>query len=105
MGGLRTELETRLTEIEGIEIATWRDTQLVCVFFDGRDFAHFHGDDILDIRLSVKIIREERLSRSVSERIHPNRSQNSRWIGVEFKSASDVEKLVHLVKRACDELM
>ncbi len=101
---LREQLEKRLRALPQVSIATWKDTDLVCVSFANKEFAHFHGVNILDLRLTPKIIREERLSRSVSAQIHPNRSPNSRWIGVEFNSLADVDNLLHLVRRACDEM-
>jgi hypothetical protein len=104
MSELRAKLERRLEDIPGLTVDCWKDTDLVCLFFEGKDFAHFHGDDILDIRLSAKIIRQEGLSRSVSNQIHPGRSQNSRWIGVEIKNENDLRKVVRLVEQACGEL-
>lgn len=104
MTDLRAKLERRLKDIPGLKIELWKDTDLVCLFFEGKDFAHFHGKTVLDIRLSPKIIREEGLSRDVSHQIHPNRSKNSRWIGVELKSEDDVREITHLVERACNEL-
>ncbi len=102
---MRKFLESKLKDIPNIEISHWKDTDLVCIFFNGKDFAHFHSDHILDIRLSQKIIREEQLQRTISQTHHPNRSKNSRWIEVEFYNEDDVHKLVHLVQRACNELM
>ncbi|MEM1163439.1 MAG: luciferase family protein [Pseudomonadota bacterium] len=101
---MKALLKERLEAIDDVHVATWKDTELLCVFYRGRDFAHFHGDDILDIRLSPKIIREAQLTRSVSARIHPNRSRNSRWIGIEFKTEEEVDRLIGLVRRACGEL-
>ncbi len=102
--GLRMVFERRLLELPQVTLKPWKETELICVFFGNKEFAHFHGQTILDLRLSVKIIREEQLSRDVSARIHPNRSQNSRWICFELKSPADVDRLLHLVQRACDEL-
>lgn len=104
MSSPRNKLEHRLSKMSDIAVRPWKDTELICVFYRGKEFAHFHGDAVLDIRLSPKIIRDERLSREVSERIHPNRSKNSRWICVEVESDADIEKLVQLVGRACEEL-
>lgn len=101
----RTLLENRLRALPGITIAPWEGGHLICVFYHDRDFAHFHGDDILDLRLSTKIIREEGLTRAVSERIHPKRSAQSRWIGLTVQSQDDVAQIVHLVQRACAECM
>jgi len=100
---LRQEFERRLLEMPKIAIDTWKDTDLVCVFFGEKEIAHFHGDTILDLRLSAKIIRQERLPRDVSEQIHPKRSENSRWICVAFENHAEIDKLLHLVSLACEE--
>lgn len=104
MSELRAAFEERLTKLEGVTIDVWKDTELVCLFFHGKEFAHFHGENILDIRLSQKSIRQEQLTRSVSNKIYPNRSQNSRWIGYELTHDKDIETLLRLVNLACNEL-
>lgn len=101
----RKALEQKLRALPGIEITRWKETELVCLLYHGREFAHFHGDHVLDIRLSAKIIRQEGLPRTLAETRHPGRSENSRWIEVAFSDDSGVERLVHLVRRACVELM
>ncbi|MEM9635120.1 MAG: luciferase family protein [Pseudomonadota bacterium] len=105
MADLRQDLEQRLSELPNIDVGRWKDTDLVCVFFKGRDFAHFHNNHVLDIRLSQKIIREEQLPRTIASTSHPNRSRNSRWIEVEFLDTDDVDRVIRLVERACHELM
>lgn len=102
---IKETLVKRLSEQPDLEVALWKDTDLSCVFYKGKELAHFHGDDVLDIRLSPKIIREEGLPRAVSADIHPNRSQNSRWIGVQFGNTDDIERVLKLVERACAETM
>lgn len=104
MDVLRLKFEEHLKEIPGLTIELWKDTELVCLFFHGKEFAHFHGARILDLRLSTKIIRQGQLGREVSAQIHPNRSKNSRWICVELQDESDIEKIIGLVELACGEL-
>ena len=70
------------------------------MFFKDKEFAHFHGENILDIRLSQKIIKAEGLSRDVTQVIHPNRSSNSIWIGIKFTNEEEVDHLIHLIKIA-----
>lgn len=104
MNRFREQLEQKLLGLPGLSIAAWKDTELICLFYHGRDFAHFHGEDILDLRLSTKIIRDEQLDRSISAQIHPKRSKSSRWIGIQFTTEADVDKTVDLVKLACSDL-
>lgn len=101
---MKAKLEQRLADLPGVTLDFWKDSDLLCVFFNGKEFAHFHGQDVLDIRLSPKIIRDENLSREMSSQFHPKRSPNSRWICVEFKDEADVETVVRLVGYACNAL-
>lgn len=102
MNPMRTQMESRLKEIEGVDIVTWKDTGFVSVTYNGKEIAHFHGDTTLDLRLSQKIIRAEGLSRDASQEYHPERSLNSLWICVSFNSEAEIEDLMGLVKQACD---
>ena len=61
VSNLREEFEKRLLALPHVSIATWKDTDLVCVSFANKEIAHFHGANILDLRLTPKIIREEQL--------------------------------------------
>ena len=103
MDELRAIMERKLSALPGVTIARWKDTDLICVNCHGKEVGHFHGATVLDLRLSPKIIRQEGLSRDVSARFHPKRSQNSRWICVEFTSSDEVDRVVHLVTLACGE--
>lgn len=96
-------LKQRLLDIDGVTVANWKDTDFVCVNFNGKEVAHFHGDNVLDLRLSQKIIREEHLTRDVSQAIHPERTLKSRWICVALHSQDDIDRILHLVARACSE--
>ena len=104
MNELRSLLEKRLVEKPEVSIDTWKDSDLVCVHFRGKEFAHFQSETVIDIRLTPKIIRDENLNRAVSAQFHPDRSQNSRWICIEFESAADVEKLLGLADLAITAL-
>ena len=97
----RALLEERLRALEGVTVEPWKDGKLICVNYHGKEVGHFHGQDVLDLRLSAKTIREEGLTREVSQEIHPDRALNSRWIGVRLADAADIDAVVRLVKRAC----
>ena len=99
---MRATLETRLKALPDVTVAPWKDTDLVSVAHKGKEVGHFHGDDVIDLRLSPKVIRDEGLSRDISAAIHPDRPKTSRWIGVRFRTEADVTQIVRLVKLACD---
>lgn len=99
----RADLEARLRGLEGVTVAPWKEGHpLICVTYGGKEVGHFHGADVIDLRLSPKIIRAEGLTRDVTQEIHPDRSPNSRWIGVRFASQDDVDRVLRLVQRACE---
>jgi luciferase-like monooxygenase len=61
----------------------------------GREFAHLHADDLLDLRLprSIQVsLRGEPLAHL--------RESSSEWVEFEFHSTLDVERLVTLVHEA-----
>ena len=61
----------------------------------GREFAHLHADDLLDLRLprSIQVsLRGEPLARF--------RKSSSEWVEFEFHSTLDVERLVTLAHEA-----
>lgn len=98
----RADLEERLRALEGVTVAPWKEGHhLICVTFHGKEVGHFHGQDVIDLRLSPKVIRDEGLTRAVSQEIHPDRTLNSRWIGLRFSNPSDVAHVLRLVQRAC----
>lgn len=100
---LRTLFERKLSELDGITVDRWKeDYPLIGVNFHGKEVGHFHGQNVLDLRLSPKVIKEEALTRTVSEECHPKRSPNSRWICIRFENSAEVDRLVHLVKRAIE---
>lgn len=90
-----------ISALPDVTVAKWKDTELLCIFYKDKDFAHFHGQTILDIRLTPKIIKEEGLSRAISAQIHPKRSANSRWIGIPVESETDQALAMALIERAC----
>lgn len=57
MTQLRHALEQQLSSIPGLTINRRKDTHLICLFYNGKELAHFHGEDSQDLRLSPNIIR------------------------------------------------
>ncbi len=105
MAHLRSQLIQRLEKL-GVEDRAWpgRDDGFSSLFYRGKEFAHFHDDSELDIRLTKSIINREGLEHPADSRVHPNRTKNSQWIEVRFAKAADIEKVVHLVKLAIEQI-
>ena len=105
MAQLRNQLVRQLERL-GVEnrVLPGRDDGFSCLVYRGKEFAHFHDDNELDIRLTKGVIRSEGLTHPVDSRVHPNRSRNSPWIEVRFSKPVDLERLVNLVKLAIEQI-
>jgi hypothetical protein len=105
MAHLRSQLVQRLKKL-GVEDRAWpgRNDGFSSLHFDDKEFAHFHDDNELDIRLTKNIINLEGLVHPAGSRVYPNRSKNSQWIEVRFSKPADLERLVHLVKLAIEQI-
>ena len=72
--------------------------------YKGKDIAHFHGFNELDLKLGKTHIRREGLTHNPKSRVHPTRSPNSAWIELPFSQASDLPRIVGLVKLAISQI-
>jgi Family of unknown function (DUF5519) len=102
---LRAELSRRLQDL-GVEERAWpgRDDGFASLLFGGKDFAHFHSDDEIDIRLGKKVMLREGLVHRPDSTVHPGRSKSSPWYELTMRNKSDVDKAVRLVTLALSEL-
>jgi len=102
---LRKRLVERLERL-GVQerVLTGRDDGFSSLLYKGKEFAHFHDDHELDIRLTRHVIKREGLVHPIESRVHPNRSRNSQWIEIRFEKAADLERIVHFVKLALEQI-
>ena len=100
MKALRRQLSARLRAI-GVEESPWpgRDG-FASLSYLGQEFAHFHSDSEIDIRLGKEVILRERLVHPSSSTVHPDRSKNSPWYEMKVTVLADVEKAMRLVELA-----
>ena len=105
MAHLRSQLVRRLKKL-GVEdrALPGREDGFSSLLYGGKEFAHFHDDNELDIRLTRNVINREGLAHPTYSRVHANRSKNSQWIEVRFENAADLERLVRLVKLAIEQI-
>jgi len=105
MATLRRQLVQRL-ETLGVENRTppGRDDGFSGLVYNGKELAHFHNDNELDIRLTKKVIHREGLAHPPHSRVHPNRSKNSPWIEVHLDDGVDLDRLVQLVQLAIEQI-
>src|SRR5262245_10452204 len=105
MNSLRRRLNQRLHEI-GIEERAWpeRDDGFASLFYRGKEFAHFHTDSEIDIRLGKDVIRRERLVHPSDSVVHPGRSKSSPWYEMKISCVSDIDEAVRLIRIAIGAL-
>ena len=104
MDNLKTKLLDELRKIDGVEDSPSPVAGGTALLFHGKEFAHFHNENELDLRLTKKVIKALGMSHPPDSRIHPKRSANSPWIEVRFNNSDDIEKVSKLVRLAVSEL-
>lgn len=102
MPELKRLLLKELLSIPGVTEKKWpnRDDGFSSLIYKNKDFAHFHNDNELDLRLTAKVIKAEGVMRADSSTFHPDRSSNSPWIELRFIKTTDIPEIVHLIKLA-----
>ena len=104
MTQLKTLLLDELRNIEGVEDRPSPVAGGTALFYLGMEFAHFHNDNELDLRLTRSVIHAEGLSRPQASIHHPTRSLSSPWIAVRFKTTKDIAHVARLLKLAVAKL-
>lgn len=101
---LRQAMVAELAGIEGFEARASPVAGGMAFFFRGREFAHFHHDTELDLRLTRPLIRRLGLAHPVDSVQHPTRSPSSPWIELRFATRAEMLRVVDLVKQAIAQL-
>ncbi|HEX5160624.1 MAG TPA: luciferase family protein [Steroidobacteraceae bacterium] len=101
MNALRKSISQRLQEL-GVEERAWpgRDDGFASLVYRGKDFAHFHHDGEIDIRLGKEVIRREKLAHPADSVVHPERAAGSPWYEMKLRTAADVDEAIRLVRLA-----
>ena len=99
MTKFKDSLIKQLEQLPDVTLDFWKDTELLGVNYKGKEVAHFQTDpkNEIDIRLTPKIIKEEKLVVPENAVSHPDRSKNSRWIIQFIDSKEDVKKVFRLI--------
>ncbi len=97
---LKRELLALLAPIEGFAALPSKVAGGTALFFKGKEFAHFHHENEIDLRLTKVVIRQLGLVHPARSSSHPTRSPSSQWIEVRFYSSEDVQHVAALVKKA-----
>jgi hypothetical protein len=100
MDGWKDALLAELEKIEGLEARPSPVAGGTALLYLGREFAHFHDANELDLRLTKKNIQALGLSHPEGSVHHPGRSPNSPWIEIRLRKRSDIARVCGLVKMA-----
>lgn len=100
MAKLRKDLIKKLEGIPGLEDRPSKVAGGSAIFYKGKEIAHFHHDNEIDIRLTRKVIRKEALNHPTDSKIHKHRSPSSEWIEIRFRKTNDLDEVVRLFKMA-----
>ena len=87
-------LSERLLAREGVTRAASKLAKTTAFFAGGREFAHFHGEGEIDIRLPAQHQRDYVTRGPVRPRPH-----RSPWIAVRIESEADVDLAMEMIER------
>lgn len=104
MNTLKQRLLADLSAIAGFESRASKVAGGTALFYRGKEFAHFHHEHEVDLRLTRKVIRSLGLTHPPRSSRHPTRTTSSDWIEVRFTTESEVTSVVELVKVAITQL-
>ena len=100
----KEQLLHQLASLEGLSAEPSPVAGGTALLFRGKEFAHFHNDNELDLRLTRKVITSLGLSHPPGSVHHPTRAASSPWIEIRFSSPGEVKRTVELVKLAVAQL-
>jgi hypothetical protein len=101
MARLRKMLIDELETIPGIDIHFWKpDRDFLVIDYKGKEIAHFHGNNELDVRLSPQIVKDEGLTHAPNRIGHPARKNGGAWLIVRFTREKHLAEMVRLVNMA-----
>jgi len=103
MAALRKQLIQTLETLPGIHVHLWKpDYHLMVVSYRGKEVAHFHGNNELDIRLSKQVVKRDGLTHAPNHVGHPERKNGGRWLMARFTRQSHLEEMMRLIKMAIE---
>ena len=103
MAVLRKKLINKLEKLPGIDVHLWKpDSDFMVIDYNGKEVAHFHGNNELDIRLSREVVKRDGLTHAPNHVGHPSRKNGGRWLIARFTRESHLAEMVRLVKMAIE---
>ena len=96
----KEKLLSLLEDVSGLEHKEWpeRTDGFSTLHFNGKEIAHFHHFNELDLRLGKVLIKQEGLVHYSDSKNHPKRAKSSPYIELRFQNDKDILEVVRLVK-------
>lgn len=104
MPSAKQELLALLRPIAGFTAEPSKVSGGTALFYRGKEFAHFHHDNEIDLRLTRQVIQALGLARPSGSEHHRTRAPSSNWIEVRFHTTEEVRHVAELVKQAIARL-
>ena len=96
---LKEQLIKELKKIKGLEDRPSKVSGGSAIFYNNKEIAHFHHDNEIDVRLTKKVIKLEKLNHPDDSKFH-QRSPTSEWIELRFTRKEHLDEVVRLFKLA-----
>jgi hypothetical protein len=100
LAGLRSDLTGRILALAGVELRKSRFRDAEAFFLGRREFAHFHGEEALDIRLTRSRIRAK--AKELESDPRAALRGGSDWLAFRFASEADADRALELVAEALE---
>ena len=95
------QVREALLSIDGVLESDSIFSDDMAYWVNGKEIAHFHGQDSLELRLTRPVIRELRDQLKAEPHVKL-RNASSDWLIMSFASAADVRFIASLAKRAAE---
>ena len=106
MSNLRRELEQKILALPSVTINTYqgKNGEFSSFVYKEKEFAHFHNDNELDLRLTKRVIASEGVVHPSDSINHPKRSKASPWIELRYNNKKELAKVFGYVKLAIAQI-
>jgi hypothetical protein len=96
---VRRRVRTLLLAIDGVAESAGAFTDAPAFWVNGKEVAHWHGDDALEVRLTKRVISEQRARLKADPRIELRRNASD-WLTINLGSPKDVDLVAELAELA-----
>ena len=106
MNSLRNQLSKKILNLPNTEkkVFNGKNGELISFLYKNKEFAHFHNNNVIDIRLTKRIIQQEDLKHPSKSENHPKRSLSSPWIELQFNNKKEIALVFSYIQLAIEQI-